>query len=133
MESEESKIICKGCKESVDKVSILMHLSNTTKKGCKNSYTSEELDAFQNKATLRRKQKKLEVLQIKRSTDNQSSDTDTRVICKVCHKPFPPPVRVSVITTISIDIFIMVTHLHYHDHLISGKARASNGWYSAGT
>ena len=89
MESEESKIICKGCKKSVNKVSIRRHLSKSIKKGCKKSYTSEELDAFQNEAELRIVHKKLERKQIKRGTANQSLGTDdTRVICKVCLRPF---------------------------------------------
>ena len=58
MESVESKIICKGCKKSWDKVSIRKHLSHPTNRSCKDSYSNEEHIAFQNEAELRNKQKK---------------------------------------------------------------------------
>ena len=89
MESEKSNPICKGCKKSLDKVSILKHFTYPKNINCKDSYSSEELIAFQNEADLREKQKRLERKKIKRRTDNPSLVADdTRSICKVCQRSF---------------------------------------------
>ena len=74
----ESKIICKGCKQSWNKVSIRKHLSHPNFRGCKDSYSSEEHIAFQNEADLRNKQKNLELIQTIRGT------ADHPPSCEIC-------------------------------------------------
>jgi hypothetical protein len=85
----ESKIICKGCKHTWNKVSIRKHLSHPTNRSCNDSYSSEEHIAFQNEADLRNKQKHSELIQTIRGTADPSLvPDDTTIICKVCQKPF---------------------------------------------